>query len=97
MKPSLFILGVLAAIVCIENPLRRKVVVGARIWMAADTTAAGSAGLQHCNNAWPRCVALAETARLVRIMSRRATPGIDWAILIDRATAFALAPAALRC
>jgi len=40
--------------------------------------------------------ALAETARLVRIMSRRVTPGIDGAILIDRATASAPTPATSR-
>ena len=70
MRLLLIIVGAFAAIVCIENPLRRKTMRGAPIAMAM-VGAPGIAGSQLLNNAWLTCAGLAGTADPVRTRPRR--------------------------
>ena len=50
MRNSLLILGVFAALVCFENPLRRKTIRGAPI-MISGWAVLLIAGFQHISNA----------------------------------------------
>ena len=77
MKPLLFILGILAAIVFIEKPADAQ----SGGW-CAYLNGGGHDGSRECGFATlQQCLAtvrgVAETARLVRIMSRRVTPPVS--------------------
>jgi hypothetical protein len=85
MRLLLIIMGALAVSSASKNPRRRKTVGGALITIWARW-AAGIAGSQHCNNAWPTCAGLAETVRPVRTRPRQDDinrVGIERAILTE--------------
>src|SRR5215469_105452 len=87
MRLSLFILGVFAAVICIEIPAEAQ--NGG--WCAYYDEAFGGARICGFNSVWTTCAALAGTAHPVRTTSRPTTSGtegtnrIDWALqLFDR-------------
>jgi hypothetical protein len=84
ISKAAFILGVFMAVVCVAKPLRRKAV--RRVPITMPGAAAGVAGSQRWNNAWPTSAGLAGTVDQVPTHPRR-----------NHVSASVKAPGAWRC
>jgi hypothetical protein len=71
IRLSRFILGVFAAVVCVEKPAEAQSGAWCAYYTMWGTWAAGIADSQHCNDAWPTCAGLAATVHLVHTRPRR--------------------------